>query len=137
LSCPFFSPAERADDIALPHPARLPLGAAWRGSCLSPGHELHLLSNQELESCNLGHAQSCPRLPETRSCDSVRFAVSSNRDGRVALQFVLDAAHLPVGHGLLEYDRNTRRWVSPHPEAGIQRLAECFLQSYLDRLETL
>jgi hypothetical protein len=136
LSCPFFSPTERAENIALPHPARLPLGAAWRGSCHAPGHELYVLNNQELESCNLGHAQSCPRLPEERSCDSVRFAVSSNCDGRVALRFVLDAAHLPVGHGFLEYDRVVGNWVSPHPEARIQKLADCFLRSYLERHET-
>ena len=136
MACPYFSPTERAENIALPHPARLPLGAAWRGACMSPGHELYVLNNQELESCNLGHAQSCPRLPMERSCDSVRFAVSSNCAGTVALRFVLDAAHHPVGHGSLEYDRVGGNWVSRHSEARIQKLADCFLRSYLERHET-
>ena len=136
LACPFFSPTQPAHDIALPYPARLPLGAAWRGSCQSPGHELHALTNQDLEACNLGHAHFCPRLPKERSCDSIRFAVSSNTDGRVALRFVLDAAHHPVGYGLLEYDRVAGAWLSPHPEPRIQRLADCFLRSYLKRHET-
>src|SRR5260370_11003100 len=39
LACPFFIPTERADDLALPHPARLPLGAAWRGTCAAAGRE--------------------------------------------------------------------------------------------------
>src|SRR6478735_4521296 len=75
LACPFFMPSERASDIAFSHPARLPLGSSWRGSCLAPSHEQETLSAIELESCNLGYAKSCPRLPQERVCDAVRFAV--------------------------------------------------------------
>jgi hypothetical protein len=133
LSCPFFSPTERACDMAFPHPARLPLGAAWHGSCRAPGYELALPSREELEGCNLGYAHSCPRLPRSRSCDAVRFAIVNRGEGRVVLRFVLEANHLPAGSGLLEYDRVTDVWRSRHPEPGIQKLAECFLRSYLDR----
>jgi len=135
LSCPFFSPTERAHDIAFPHPARLPLGAAWRGSCLSPGHELHVLNNQGLESCNLGYALSCSRLPKERSCDSVRFAITRHSKQAVSVQFVLEANHLPLYNGLLEYDRVLGVWLTPHPEQRIQKLADCFLQSALGRIE--
>jgi hypothetical protein len=135
VSCPFFLPTQPANDIAFPHPARLPLGAAWRGSCQSPGQELHVLGNQELESCNLGHAHACPRLPKERSCDSVRFAISRHSQQAVSVQFVLESKHLPIDSGLLEYDRVSGSWVSLHAEQRIQKLAASFLQAYLGRIE--
>jgi hypothetical protein len=133
LACPFFIPTERADDLPLPHPARLPLGAAWRGSCGSQGHESAVLNNQELESCNLGYAKSCPRLPQQRACDAVRFAVARESVESISLHFVLEVDHLPAGHGLLQYDRNLNIWTVPHPEPRAQKLAESFLQTYLER----
>jgi hypothetical protein len=133
LACPFFIPTERADDLALPHPARLPLGAAWRGSCGSPGNESAALNNQELESCNLGYAKTCPRLPKERACDAVRFAVAKESSASISVHFALESYHLPVGDGVLEYDRQLKSWTVPHPEPRTQKLAESFLQSYLER----
>jgi hypothetical protein len=133
LACPFFVPTERADDLALPHPARLPLGAAWRGACSAPGHERAVPDNQELEACNLGYAKACPRLPVERNCDAVRFAVTNDSGGRISVQFVFEAEYRPTGHGVLEYDAVLKDWVLPHAEVRIQRLAECFLQVYLER----
>jgi hypothetical protein len=133
LACPFFVPTIRADDLALPHPARLPLAAAWRGTCAASGHESAVLNNQELESCNLGYAKSCPRLPTERRCDAVRFAVANESGGSISLHFVFESGYLPGQHGLLEYDRMLKTWTSPHPEARTQRLAESFLQAYLQR----
>lgn len=136
MSCPFFMPTERADDIAFQHPARLPLGYSWRGTCLAPSHELSTLSSIELESCNLGYAKSCPRLPKERACDAVRFAVSNESRDSISLQFVLEKAYLPASHGMLTYDQLSENWTSTHPDHGIQKKAECFLQSYLDRKRT-
>jgi hypothetical protein len=133
LACPFFCPTHRADDIAFPHPARLPLGGSWRGLCAAPGHEQATPSNVELESCNLGYAKSCPRLPKARAFDAVRFVVTNDSGSRISLQFVFETDHLPAGHGSLEYDRLLSTWTASHSEPRIQRLAECFLQSYLDR----
>jgi len=133
LACPFFIPTERADNLALPHPARLPLGAAWRGTCAVAGHEDVGLSNQELESCNLGYAKSCPRLPKERTCDAVRFGVTKESVQSITLYFVLESDHLPAGNGVLEYDRELQSWITPHPEPRMQKLAESFLQSYLER----
>lgn len=132
MACPFFYPTERADDLAFPHPMRLPLGAAWRGSCQAPGSECKP-TNSELESCNLGYAKSCPRLPTERPCDAVRFGISNDSGTRVSLHVVLETAHQPAGHGHLEYDRVSGIWRTSHPELRIQNLAECFLQSYLQR----
>ena len=133
MACPFFSPTEPAQDIALPHPGRLPLGAAWRGACGAPGGELVQLGPVELESCNLGYANGCPRLPKERTADAARFVVSKNSQDRLQIQFVLELKHLPIQHGSLEYSRNPPAWTSPHSDPSIQKLAECFVQSYVAR----
>jgi hypothetical protein len=100
---------------------------------MAPGHQLSPLSSTELESCNLGYAKSCPRLPEERACDAVRFCVVSDSRDTIYLQFVLETAYLPTAHGSLEYDQRLRNWTVPHTDQRVQRMAECFLQSYLDR----
>jgi hypothetical protein len=133
LACPFFVPIERAADLALPHPARLPLGAAWRGSCSASGHEQATLNHQELEGCNLGYAKLCSRLPKERNCDAVRFVVTNDSRERISLQFVYEAEYRPAGHGMLEYDVVLKNWSSPHPKIRIQKLADCFMQEHLER----
>lgn len=133
MACPFFAPTVRADNLALPHPARLPLGAAWRGGCTVPSHESDDLAPGELESCNLGYAHSCPRLPKDRVADAVRFAVAKESPETLLIHYVLEAAHLPVSHGALEYDRVAQIWKLGHPDSRIQHSATCFLQSYLER----
>src|SRR5579872_6541218 len=120
-------PTEKADDIAFPHPARLPLGASWRGTCLAPSHEQATLSSVELESCNLGYAKSCARLPKERACDAVRFAVVNESRESISLQFVLEKAYLPISHGVLAYDRLSSNWTSINSDHSIQKKADCFL----------
>lgn len=132
MACPFFSPTDRSDNIALPHPRRLPLGAAWNGECHAPGIQVSP-NLQELESCNLGYATSCSRLPKDRKFDAVRFGVAQDSGQLIHLDVVFEAAHLPAGKIRLEYDRSAKRWVSQHKEPAVQRLADCFLQSYLDQ----
>jgi hypothetical protein len=133
MACPFFSPSERTRDIAFPHPARLPLGDAWRGGCSAPGGELVQLGATELESCNLGYANACPRLPKERIADAVRFAVNKESTERLQIQFVLESKHLPTAYGTLQYDRIAQSWASEHSDSKIQKLADCFLQAYLER----
>jgi hypothetical protein len=133
LACPFFSPVHRVDNIALPHPERLPLGAAWHGSCAAPGQADALLSNEELQECNVGYAKKCPRLPKERSADAIRFGVSSDSGEAISVQFVVESQYLPVAHGLLQYDPREKKWTSEHPEPLAQKLAEAFLQSYVER----
>ena len=129
MACPFFSPTVRVENIALPHRARLPLGAAWRGTCCAPGAEGVQLTDVDLECCNLGYATACPRLPKQRPADAVRFSIAKRSPERVLVEFVLESGHLPVAHGQLEYDRSSNQWASRHSDAGVQRLAECFLQA--------
>ncbi len=39
--------------------------------------------------------------------------------------------HRPAGHGNLEYDCSSGKWLFPHPDARIQQMAQCYLESYM------
>ena len=54
-----------------------------------------------------------------------------DRDGQISLCWVSELNYLPGEHGSIEYDSLLQRWIAMHPEARVQALAECFLQSYL------
>jgi len=132
LPCPYFIPTERFDDGGFVHPARLPLGAGYRGLCGAPGHDGAIPTDEELkQGCNLGYARNCSRLPHERQSDAVRFSIMRDRDGQISLCWVSELNYLPGQHGSLEYDSVLGRWIAAHPEARVQALAECFLQSYL------
>ena len=134
MACPFFVPTRKLDDAGWLHPSRLPLGGGWQGLCSAPGHEGAEPSDQDLHQyCNLGYAAQCARLPKDRSCDAVRFSVAHDRGTRLQFWFVCETGHRPAHHGMLEFDVPTERWITPHPEAGIQKMAECYLESYLLR----
>jgi hypothetical protein len=81
----------------------------------------------------MGYAKACRRFPRERSCDAIRFGVARDSESLVSLHYVMETAHQPAGNGLLEYDRALGGWKLVHPEARVQRQAECFLQSYLER----
>jgi hypothetical protein len=134
MPCPYFIPTERFDDGGFIHPARLPLGAGYRGLCGAPGQGKATPTDEELkQSCNLGYARNCSRLPKDREADAVRFSILRDRDGQISLCWVAELNYLPREHGSLHYDSLLSRWISLHPEARVQALAECFLQSYLAR----
>jgi hypothetical protein len=127
-------PTSKLEDGGWLHPARLPLGGGWIGQCSAPGHEGAEPTDQELrELCNLGYAAGCPRLPAARTCDAVRFSIASDRGAQLLMWFVYESGHRPAGHGMLEYDLSLGQWISAHSDARIQKMAECYLQSYLRR----
>ncbi|HEY7615824.1 MAG TPA: hypothetical protein VH744_03400 [Terriglobales bacterium] len=127
-------PTRKCEDGSWFHPARLPLGGGWLGCCSAPGHEGAQPADRDLkESCNLGYAVHCAWLPAERACDAVRFSIVSDRDSRIVLCFVLEVAHRPAGHGVLQYDVASGLWPEAHPDPRVQRLAECYLESYLGR----
>jgi hypothetical protein len=140
-------PISKLESGNWPHPARLPLGAGWSGHCTAPGHEKSVPSHEVLESfCNLGYASDCTWTPQQRACDSVRFAVSapdrkseqqhSALTARVRILrviYVYEREHRPAGQGQLEFDLLTATWVCRHEDARIQKMAECFLETYLGR----
>lgn len=134
MACPFFVPTQKLENGAWLHPSRLPLGAGWSGRCSAPGHEGVEPTEPELaEGCNMGYASRCARLPLERSCDAVRFSVARDRGANISLWFVCEAAHHPVEHGTLEYSMVSQAWTSSHRDSRIQKMAECYLQSYMLR----
>ena len=134
MTCPFFVPTAKSEEGLWIHPSRLPLGAGWQGYCSAPGHLGARPSKDEIrDCCNLGYASACPRLPKQRRSDAVRFSIARDSGGRLLIWFVAEAGHLPVEHATLEYDIPRQSWVVPHPDARTQRLAECYLESYLLR----
>jgi hypothetical protein len=139
VACPFFMPIEKLDG-SWPHAERLPLGCGWSGHCTAPRHEHEAPSPEELrEFCNLGYAEGCGRLPRERAWDSVRFAARNAGGGknetsmRIQIHYVCEREHRPSDHGMLQYDAAAARWVEPHPDLRVQRMAECFLESYLQK----
>jgi hypothetical protein len=125
-------PTSRFDGGGWIDPARLPLGAGWKGYCSAPGHEGAEPSADELRDwCNLGYATGCLRRPKHHSCDAVRFSVARDGAAQLTILYACESAHRPTGHGTLDYDVASRRWISSHPDARIQKMAECYVQSYL------
>jgi hypothetical protein len=146
LACPYFMPVARLENGSWSYPARLPLGSGWCGSCTAPGHEGELPPKDVLEAfCNLGYASRCSWSPPLRVWDAVRFAVSVPRDSAMPvearnvgasparvllLRYVCERDYRPVEHGDLEFDLSQAAWVRRHDDARIQKMAECFLESY-------
>jgi hypothetical protein len=134
MACPFFMPTEKLEDGGWPHPSRLPLGGGWSGHCCAAGYEGAEPAIDELrEFCNLGYAVNCLRLPRERSVDALRFSIVRDRGGQLAVMFVCELGHRPAGHGTLHYDLAQKRWISSHPDPRMQKMAECYLESYLLR----
>lgn len=134
MACPYFMPTHVLEGGAWMHPARLPLGGGWRGHCTAPGHEGVVPELEEMqEGCNLGYASRCPRLPETRDRDAVRFAMARESETHFFVAYVCEREHLPVEHGILEFHIHDSHWVQPHPDARIQKMAQCFVESRLRR----
>jgi len=134
LACPFFVPTSKLDDGGWLHPSRLPLGSGWAGHCSAPGHDGAQPTTDELRQfCNLGYAKSCPRLPKEREYDAVRFSIARDRGAQLDFCFVCESGHRPANHGTLTYDLLLGQWACGHPDPRIQKMADCYLQSYLPR----
>jgi hypothetical protein len=134
MACPYFIPTEKFVSGGWPHPSRLPLGAGYRGLCTAACDQQIVPSDQELrEFCNLGYATRCPRLPNPRRFDAVRFSVARDRDDRIQVCCVLETAHRPGAYRMLEYDSEGGKWTVTHPDPRIQAMAACYLESYLAR----
>ena len=138
MACPYFMPTERLENGAWLHATRLPLGCGWTGHCTAPGHEGETPAPDEIqEFCNLGYAQACGRLPQDRSWDSVRFGArmvsdaGSQSRANILIRYACERNHRPVEHGTLQFDAGGARWERKHTDLRVQRMAECFLESYL------
>ena len=148
MACPYFMPVGKLENGSWPHPGRLPLGAGWSGYCTAPRHEGEIPSQDVLEAfCNLGYASGCSWRPPGRVWDAVRFAVSAPPDSAwrnkardaaapprtLLLHYVCERNHRPVEHGDLEFELSRAAWLRQHADPRIQKMAECFLESYLKK----
>lgn len=134
MACPFFMPTEKFEGGSWPHPSRLPLGAGWKGRCSAPGFEEAIPDDKQIQNlCNLGYAKYCAWHPAECTWDSVRFGVTSECAERIVLCYVCEKQHRPAAHGVLEYDPRRAQWNIMHTHPGVQRMAECFVESYLMR----
>ena len=125
-------PARRSQAAWL-HPSRLPLGAGWEGACTAPAHEGAIPDS--FEPCNLGYARDCSRLPSERKWDAVRFAMVRESEARSLLTYVCEKDHQPAEHGTLEFQVDDGECLRPHPDARIQKMAECFLAARREKKE--
>jgi hypothetical protein len=124
-------PSRKSEGGEWLHPSRLPLGWGWDGVCMAPGHEGVIPPAAQLQSgCNLGYAAGCPQLPRQPEWDAVRFVVTREQASRVCLAYVCEKNHLPGDHGLLDYSLTANQWTNSHPNACIQKQAECFLAAW-------
>ena len=151
MACPYFVPREIVYDIAWPHPARLPLGAGWTGTCCAQDEQVLTGSTRDLASlpvdvalirdfCNIGYAAACPHLPSGREWDAVRFSVASTTPSQITLCYVCEFAHAPMAHGMLIYDLAAETWrdapetsSEATKDARVRRLAASYLQAYRAR----
>jgi hypothetical protein len=53
--------------------------------------------------------------------------------GRIQVRYVCERAHRPAEHGMLEFDPADARWIARHRDNRVQRMAECFLESYVEK----
>jgi len=77
-------------------------------------------------------------LPRERVWDSVRFAARTVSEGngirgRIQIRYVCEREHRPAEHGTLEFDAGEAQCEHPHHDGRVQRMAECFLESYLEK----
>lgn len=142
MACPYFMPVEKLENGSWPHPSRLPLGGGWRGYCTAPGHDGDDPENEVLERyCNLGYASGCSWAPCQRSVDAVRFAVIARQPRAsgagagtlLRIQFVCERDHRPQSSGELEFDLVRSVWMRTHEDSRLQKMAQCFLTSYLQK----
>jgi len=102
--------------------------------CTAPGHENVMPCDQELKDfCNLGYPRQCSRFPADAAADAVRFCVMRDRGDVIELCFVFERDHLPGQFGTLEYEPVSGTWRVSHPDERVQKMAACYLDSYLAR----
>ena len=122
-------PGERATVDGLPHPERLPLGAAFSGHCTAANVAP---SAAMLPGCNLGYAD-CEHLPLDRVADAVRLTVRRDAQGLLSIQHLSESAHAPVTYGVLVFDPASSQWRDRHDDPCLQRMAECCVDSFQKR----
>jgi hypothetical protein len=137
MACPCFYPVERIRRTGQKSPPG-PLGDVWSGICQAqPESEWRPDSATAQQFCNFGYArQKCPRF-HGEGADAVRFAISRDEDGVIAIVWVAEKDHLPFAHGPLEYSREEARLTASTVDARVAQQAQAYISSYLLRKQEL
>jgi hypothetical protein len=61
------------------------------------------------------------------------FSVARDQGSRLLVWFVCETGHRPAKHGTVEYDVEHGTWISAHSDPRIQKMLECYVQSYVHR----
>jgi hypothetical protein len=95
--------------------------------------------------CNLGYATGCDWAPRDRIWDALRFAIVAPPDAGkrpktgsdsfpvIRICYVYERDHRPAEQGDLEFDLQQNTWRRSHENPRLQKMAECFLESYLNK----
>ena len=133
MACPFFLPESEIGTGPWTHAPRLPLGAAYAGTCQArPGENFQPPEAHQQEWCNRGYARGvCERFPEGSPADAVRFSITAEEPLRLRLVYVLEKDHAPAEHGTLEFSVTENALVAADVSERLSRQAEAFMRSHL------
>jgi hypothetical protein len=136
VACPFFHPTESFQDGVWLKPPRLPLGDPCRGHCTAgPDGDIEPGVDDLRQYCNLGYARGrCSRFPAASdTADAIRFSVTRDRDGDIALICIFEKDYAPVRHLALIYATGTRSFATAVETSILEAQARKFIDSYLNR----
>ncbi len=113
----------------------LPLGDAWDGVCRAvPDQPWRPDHSTLLPFCNIGYARgACAHFPSESSPDAVRFALRSDDNVSIRLDYVVEHDHHPLAYGRIEYSLSNRCFLDASCGEGVTRQARAYIQSYLRR----
>jgi hypothetical protein len=135
MACPHFYPETPLPAERTPLGPRLPLVAAWSGSCRAHGLAVTPDERTLLACCNRGYARGeCPDAAAAEG-DAIRITLEGPLAGEgdtIGLIYTVEKDHWPVSHGRLVWWRNTGH-VDNAPSAMVARQAEAFITAYLAR----
>lgn len=134
MACPYFYPETKCDGKLSASLPQFPLGDAYVGRCRAETGEFQPDLQTLTESCNMGYARRrCVRFPRDAGPDAVRFTIVRDRDGGIALYYVIEKNHAPYEHGPIEYNCETGELRFTHGNAAIVKQARAYVESYLRR----
>jgi hypothetical protein len=64
---------------------------------------------------------------------SSRPAVIDPSQHTIRVVYICERDHRPVHHGHLEFDLKKSVWLQSHDDVRVQKMADCFLESYLTK----
>jgi len=126
------------------HAGALPLGCGWTGHCTAPGHEnaVHRRRN-----CGTFATWATPKAVSGFRRAGVGFGTVRGADvpgdkknftgGHIQIRYVCERDHRPVEHGTLKFDAVAENWLLRHSDDRVQRMAECFMATYVRRGRSL